>query len=61
MQGVTVRSVFTHYRHAVQALMSADRDWLSGLITRRVPVESWSEALEHSDGDIKTIIEFSQI
>jgi hypothetical protein len=41
--------------------MSADRDWLSGLITRRVPLERWSEALEHRDGDIKTIIEFSQI
>ncbi len=50
-----------HYRDAVQALMSADRDWLSGLITRRVPLERWSEALEHRDGDIKTVIEFSQI
>jgi glucose 1-dehydrogenase len=50
-----------HYQRAVQALMSADRDWLSGLITRRVPLERWSEALEHRDGDIKTIIEFSQI
>jgi threonine dehydrogenase-like Zn-dependent dehydrogenase len=50
-----------HYQRAVQALMSADRDWLSGLITRRVPLERWSEALEYRDGDIKTIIEFSQI
>jgi threonine dehydrogenase-like Zn-dependent dehydrogenase len=50
-----------HYQHAVQALMSADRNWLGGLITRRVPVERWSEALEHREGDIKTIIEFSQI
>jgi threonine dehydrogenase-like Zn-dependent dehydrogenase len=50
-----------HYRNAVQALMSADRDWLGGLITRRVPLERWSEALAHRDGDIKTIIEFSQI
>jgi threonine dehydrogenase-like Zn-dependent dehydrogenase len=50
-----------HYQHAVRALMSADRDWLSGLITRRVPLERWSEALEHREDDIKTIIEFSQI
>jgi glucose 1-dehydrogenase len=50
-----------HYRRAVQALMNADRDWLSGLITRRVPLEKWNEALEHRDGDIKTIIEFAQI
>ena len=26
-----------HYRHAAQALLSADRAWLNGLITRRVP------------------------
>jgi glucose 1-dehydrogenase len=50
-----------HYRHAVRALMSADRDWLSGLITRRVPLDRWSEALEHREGDIKTIVEFSEI
>ncbi len=50
-----------HYQRAVQALMGADRDWLSSLITRRVPLERWSEALEHREGDIKTIIEFSQI
>jgi hypothetical protein len=28
---------------------------------RRVTLESWSEALRHREGDIKTIIEFSQI
>jgi glucose 1-dehydrogenase len=50
-----------HYQRALQALMRADRDWLSGLITRRLPIARWSEALEHREGDIKTIIEFSQI
>jgi glucose 1-dehydrogenase len=49
-----------HYQRAVRALMSADRDWLTGLIRRCVPIEAWSEALEHRDGDIKTIIEFSE-
>jgi glucose 1-dehydrogenase len=57
----SVNANLDHYRRAVQALMSADRDWLSGLITRRVPLERWSEALEHRVGDIKTIIEFSQM
>jgi glucose 1-dehydrogenase len=50
-----------HYRSAAQALTSADRDWLAGLITRRVTLESWSDALQQREGDIKTIIEFSQI
>ena len=46
----------THYERAAQALADADRDWLHRLITRRVPLECWSEALEHRPGDIKTII-----
>jgi glucose 1-dehydrogenase len=50
-----------HYQSAAQALMSADRDWLGSLITRRVALESWSEALQHREGDIKAVIEFSQI
>ena len=50
-----------HYQRGVRALMRADRDWLTRLVTRRVPIEPWSEALEHREGDIKTIVEFSQI
>jgi hypothetical protein len=30
------------------------------LITRRVPLDRWSEALEHRRGDIKVIIDFVQ-
>jgi glucose 1-dehydrogenase len=50
-----------HYQTAAEALAEADRDWLSGLITRRVPLDSWNEALQHRPGDIKVIIEFSQL
>ena len=50
-----------HYQRAVRALIAADRDWLTGLITLRVPLEGWSEGLKHREGDIKTIIEFSQL
>jgi glucose 1-dehydrogenase len=50
-----------HYQRAVRALMTADRDWLTSLISRRVPLERWNEALEHREGDIKTIIEFSPL
>jgi hypothetical protein len=32
---------------------------LARLITRRVPLERWKEALERRDGDIKVVIEFS--
>jgi threonine dehydrogenase-like Zn-dependent dehydrogenase len=46
-----------HYDAAVRALAAADRDWLSRLITRRVPMERWSEALESRPDDVKTVIE----
>jgi threonine dehydrogenase-like Zn-dependent dehydrogenase len=48
-----------HYEMAVQALACADKDWLGRLITRRVPLDRWSEALEHRPGDIKVIIDFA--
>lgn len=47
-----------HFEAAVQALAEADRGWLEGLITRRVPLERWREALERRPGDIKTVIDF---
>jgi threonine dehydrogenase-like Zn-dependent dehydrogenase len=49
-----------HYEMAAQALARADQSWLRRLITRRVPFERWSEALDHRAGDIKVIIDFVQ-
>jgi threonine dehydrogenase-like Zn-dependent dehydrogenase len=48
-----------HYELAVHALQRADSDWLSRLITRRVPVAQWQSALDRQADDIKVIIEFS--
>jgi threonine dehydrogenase-like Zn-dependent dehydrogenase len=47
-----------HFAGAAAALSSADRDWLGQLITRRVPLDRWSEALERRPDDIKAVIEF---
>jgi hypothetical protein len=44
---------------AAGALARADQAWLARLITRRVPLARWSEALEHRAGDIKVIIELT--
>jgi glucose 1-dehydrogenase len=44
---------------AAEALARADQDWLRRLITRRVPLERFSEALEHRKGDIKVVIDFA--
>ena len=54
----TVNANRRHYEMAAQALARADKSWLERLITRRVPLERWSEALEHRRGDIKVIIDF---
>jgi threonine dehydrogenase-like Zn-dependent dehydrogenase len=49
-----------HYELAAEALRAADRDWLAGLITRRVPLERWSDAIEHRPGDIKVVVDFAK-
>lgn len=49
----------SHYEAAATALARADRAWLEGLISRRVPLEDWTQALQRQDGDVKVVIEFS--
>ena len=56
----TVNANRRHYEMAADALARADKAWLGRLITRRVPLDRWSEALEHRRGDIKVIIDFVQ-
>ncbi|HET7912296.1 MAG TPA: hypothetical protein VFL49_09710, partial [Pseudolabrys sp.] len=48
-----------HYRGAAEALIRAERRWLTGLITRRVPLTRWQEAFEHRDNDIKVVVDFT--
>src|SRR4029079_11471236 len=38
-----------HFEQAVSALRAADQDWLRRLITRTVPLDSWTDALEKGD------------
>jgi threonine dehydrogenase-like Zn-dependent dehydrogenase len=49
----------SHYDMAAAALASADRSWLDGLITRRVPLARWHDALVPQPGDVKVVIEFT--
>jgi threonine dehydrogenase-like Zn-dependent dehydrogenase len=48
-----------HYEMAVAALLCADHNWLRRMVTRRVPLARWCEALERRPGDIKVIIDFA--
>src|SRR5262249_173568 len=56
----TVNANRRHYEMAADALAKADKGWLARLITRRVPLDRFSEALEHRKGDIKVIVDFLQ-
>jgi threonine dehydrogenase-like Zn-dependent dehydrogenase len=49
-----------HFEQAVRSLREADPDWLRRLVTRTVPFESWQDALEKGDDDIKVVVEFPQ-
>lgn len=55
----TVNANRRHYRAAADALAKADKDWLSGLITRRIPLARWRGALEVQPNDIKVVLEFN--
>ena len=47
-----------HYGAAATALAEADHDWLHRMITRRLPLERYAEALEKKAHDVKTVIDF---
>jgi hypothetical protein len=48
-----------HYELAVNALVDADKTWLGHLISRRVPLSNWQEALENRPDDIKVVVDFT--
>ncbi|MGN6442587.1 MAG: glucose 1-dehydrogenase [Arthrobacter sp.] len=60
MNGVVFGSVNANRRHydaAAEALAKADPDWLRRLISRRVPLEEFSEAFKHQDDDVKVVLD----
>jgi threonine dehydrogenase-like Zn-dependent dehydrogenase len=56
----TVNANRRHYELAARSLSDADPKWLGRLITRRVPLQHWDEALQHRPNDVKVIVEFPQ-
>jgi threonine dehydrogenase-like Zn-dependent dehydrogenase len=52
----SVNANLEHYRMAADALAAADVGWLSRLISRRVPLERFSEAFTAQDDDVKVVI-----
>ncbi|MCW3820037.1 glucose 1-dehydrogenase [Micromonospora sp. DR5-3] len=52
----SVNANLRHYAAAADALAAADPDWLERLITRRVPLSRFAEALIPRPDDIKTVL-----
>lgn len=48
-----------HYQAGVEALADADPRWLARLVSRRVTLDSFAEALERRADDVKTVITFA--
>lgn len=46
-----------HYEQATRALAAADRDWLSRMITRTVPLHRYPEAFARQPDDVKVVID----
>lgn len=46
-----------HYEQAAAALARADADWLSQLITRRVPLDHWQDAFARRPDDVKVLLD----
>jgi threonine dehydrogenase-like Zn-dependent dehydrogenase len=55
----TVNAGRRHWEQAAAALSTADPTWLAGLITRRVPLTQWTDALERQPEDIKVIVDLT--
>ncbi len=49
-----------HYHAAAAALATANRGWLERLITRRVPLHDWADALVRRPDDVKPIIDLTR-
>ena len=48
-----------HYEDAATALATANVEWLSKLVTRKVPIDDFAQAFERQPDDVKVVIQIS--
>jgi threonine dehydrogenase-like Zn-dependent dehydrogenase len=53
----SVNANLRHYGLAAEALAAGDPGWLARLTSRRVPLESFAEAFEERDSDVKVVLD----
>lgn len=55
----TVNAGLPDYLAAAEALSEASRPWLHGLITRRVPLDRFTDALTREPDDVKVVVDLA--
>jgi threonine dehydrogenase-like Zn-dependent dehydrogenase len=55
----SVNANLHHWGLAADALARADRSWLERMISRRVPLEDFEQALEKQEDDVKVVLDLS--
>jgi threonine dehydrogenase-like Zn-dependent dehydrogenase len=55
----SVNANLRHWQAAADALALADPDWLSDLLTRRVPLDEFADALQTSSTDVKVVLDLT--
>ena len=53
----TVNAGRRHYGQGADALAQADPAWLARLLTKRVPLSRWAEALTRTPDDVKVVVD----
>jgi threonine dehydrogenase-like Zn-dependent dehydrogenase len=56
----SVNANLHHYQLGAEALAKADLDWLKRLVSRRVPLESFADAFEAQEQDVKVVLELQR-
>lgn len=55
----SVNAAHRHYQQAAAALADTDPDWLHRLLTRRVPLGRWTDALARHEDDVKVVVDLT--
>jgi threonine dehydrogenase-like Zn-dependent dehydrogenase len=53
----TVNANLRHYAAAAEALARADRGWLERMISRRLPLEEFEQAVDRRPDDVKVVLD----
>jgi predicted lipid-binding transport protein (Tim44 family) len=53
----SVNAARRHYEQAAEALAKADAGWLTKLVSRKVPLSQYRDALQRQDDDVKVAID----